>query len=354
MKRPGHCLPACGAGNSISMKHLTRTSLKLAIRASVAYFEVLGVALTPCELQRYLINPRRLNGEHMPPGAASLAVVFELVDELVAAGEIGMTQGFLHMPGRAERVARRIDFMKYRDAKLKRAAVIVRNLRWIPFVRGVFLSGSVAVGHPRTQSDLDFLIVVAPGRIWLSRALVDRVTYILGVKRHNSLTKDRACLNHYLTSDHLTIPYASLYNAMTYAHLLPLWEGQSRRRSLLEQFYAANEWLGDYVLGRPSDPDYCWQVADSRYSRAVRRGFERALGGRFGESLERALGRWQAARINRDPRTHAPGGRVVATSCQLEFHPDSREVGILKKYNGLISRFGLPAFRPEKDSGLAS
>lgn len=333
------------------MKPLTAAALEASLLASVTYFDVLGLAITPFELWQYWISPARF-GQRVAPNAAALAIVFELLDQPFLKQRLTITQGFVHLQGRAQLVETRISMMKRQAEKLKRVRSIVRRLRWLPFLKAVFISGSVAVGHPKPESDIDLLVVVKAGRIWLTRVLVDRAAFIMGRKRRGFLTRDRACLNHYITDEHLTIQFPSLYNAVTYKHLLPIWEA-GREAGLLAKFYTANAWLKDFLFTPPRlKPDYRWQINSQGVSPNIRNILEYLLTGRFGNFLERSLGRWQKRRIEADPRTHRPGGRVKADHTQLEFHPDSREVDILKRYNAAMRATGINNFQPEPDSGL--
>lgn len=340
------------------MQATTQQALERAILATAAYFDVLGLAVTPFELWRYLINPKRLGAEHLPPKAVTLAVAYELLGQPFLKERLETTLGFVHLKGRAALAAARIAATKQVAAKLKIARVIVRRLRWAPFLRAVFLSGSVAVGHPVKKSDLDLLIIAAEGRLWLCRTLVTLATFSMGVKRQGRRTRDRVCLNHYLTENHLAIPYPSLYNAFTYAHLLPLFEvsklselSKVSKLSLIDKFYEANAWLNNYILLPSRDPLFRWQLADRGLARAVRQTLERLLGGPFGQALERLFSALESRRIERDPRTHAPGGRVKVSRYALEFHPDSPEKKVINGYNTLTARL-VARFQAEADSGL--
>ena len=332
--------------------------LKYSLLATFHYFDILGLAPSPFELWRYWINPNRFGSLHVPQSAGTWSFFSGLLTALQSENLIMERGGFWRLKSAGGATRPRIESAKQVDRKLKRAREIIRALRGVPFLRTVFISGSVALGHAKAHSDIDVLIVAQEGRIWLTRTLV---TFVLGLRRmwrHDRLTRDRACLNHYITHEHLNIQHPSLYNAFTYAHLIPLWESavlgpSPHGKSLLGKFYEANDWLKDYLFKKP-EPAVCrWQVKDVGFTRRVRIFGERLLGGWVGNRLEFALGGFQRRRIKRDPRTTAPGGRVEVSEYALEFHPESQEVKILAAYNERLWRHISDELNVERDSGLS-
>ncbi|MEI7818651.1 MAG: nucleotidyltransferase domain-containing protein [bacterium] len=67
----------------------------------------------------------------------------------------------------------RADSMSYhRQTLMKRAERLSRIFRILPFVKSVVVINSVALGNVRDESDIDLLIVTAPGRIFITRGLL--------------------------------------------------------------------------------------------------------------------------------------------------------------------------------------
>jgi hypothetical protein len=84
-----------------------------------------------------------------------------------------------------------------------------------------------------------------------------------------------------------------------------------------------------------------------RVARVVERGIDRSCG----NVLERWARSYQQKRISMNPATHAPGGRVVYTTTELEFHPHSFEKILLERYNATTRKLSV-SMHPEGDSGL--
>ncbi len=320
------------------------TDLEKSILATLVYYDVLDRPLTGWEVFRFLVR-----GEKNETTLNSVLTSLENSPELTNL--ISQQKGFYFFKGRSRIVKERISRQKIADRKWKKARQVLKLLQTIPFIRLVAVSGSLAMNNPKPESDIDLLIVTKASRIWTCRALTTLFFQSVGQRRHGSLTKDRFCLNHYLTDKSLKIPFKSLYNAQTYAHLVPIWEAKSPK--LYQRFQKANQWIGDYLAYYPaSQKGYLTIINPSRFLTDVRTFREIVLSGWLGDIIEFALKKIQQRRIKKDPLTYQSGGRVLFDDKQLEFHPDSPEKGILEKYNQEMRKLGLPEMGEEKDSGL--
>jgi len=341
------------------------TPLEKSILATLVYYDVLGRPMTGWEIFRYLIKNK---GSAIPLLRMALPNILETLENSPELAKlISQKNGFYFLNGRQKTVKQRIERQKIADQKWKKTKRMVKLLQLIPFIRLVVVSGSLAMDNPKKESDIDLLIIARTGRIWTCRGLTTLFIHCLGQRRHGLLTKDRFCLNHYLTDQSLKIPLASLYNAQTYAHLVPIWEAEEFRgefrseasnrgfasKSFYNQFQKANQWLKDYLVFYPqSQQGYLRQIKPNQsfvFSRKLR---EFILDRRVGDALECILRKVQARRIKKDPFTYQSGGRVVFNDEQLEFHPDSPEKRILEKYNQEMKKLGLADLAQEKDSGL--
>ncbi|MEA2113657.1 MAG: hypothetical protein U9P63_03330, partial [Patescibacteria group bacterium] len=220
----------------------------------------------------------------------------------------------------------------------------------IPFIRLVMVSGSLAMNNTKDRSDIDLLIVSKFGRIWTCRGLTTLFIHLIGQRRHSNLTKNRLCLNHYLTDQSLKIPCKSLYNSQTYAHLTPIWQNEF---SLYKRFQRANLWLRSYLSSYPlAQKGYLRGIKTNKLLSFFRKMAELILDNRIGTALELLLKGFQERRIKKDPLTGQKDGRVIFNDRQLEFHPVSPEKFILERYNKKMRQLGLGELGKEKDSGL--
>ncbi len=312
------------------------TDLEKSILATLVYYDVLDQPLTGWEVFKYLIKKGNLGQVKSK----------KIIDLLETSPLISQKNGFYFLKGRQKIIKQRIARQEIADHKWKKAKRMVKLLQQIPFIRLIMVSGSLAMDNPKEESDIDLLIVTKAGRIWTCRGLTTLFIHCLGQRRHGLLTKDRFCLNHYLTNRSLKVPFPSLYNAQTYAHLVPIWQAES---GLYKKFQRANQWLKNYLVFYPAgQKGYLRKIKDNQFFTFLRKFRESILDKKVGDGVEFILKKIQARRIN----PYQPGGRVVFDDRQLEFHPDSPEKWILEKYNQKMKELGLAELGQEKDSGL--
>ena len=346
------------------------TPLEKSIIATLVYYDVLDRPLTGWEIFKYLIRwPRNqmalkskdrsfgytlAKGEEHDSQWQSLDFknILDILENSPALTKLVSQQnGFYFLNGRQKIIKERIERQKMADQKWKKARRVIKFLQMIPFIRLVAVSGSLAMNNTKDESDIDLLIVTQKGRIWTCRGLITLFLHLICQHRHGNLTKDRFCLNHYLTDQSLKIPFKSLYNAQTYAHLVPILEVE--QSDLYNRFQKDNDWIKNYLFSYPmSRRGYLRKISSSKFLPLIRKFNQFALQGKTGYLFELLSKKFQERRIRKDPHTYQTGGRVVFIDSQLEFHPDSPEKGILEKYNQKMRQIGLVELGQERDSGL--
>lgn len=318
--------------------------LHAAMLATVVYHDLFRMPLTAVEAWRFLIRPQR--GE-LPPH--TLGEVEQALVALAARGMLANHAGYYSVPGKEERIRERIRRHARAQQKWRRLRRVAWWLQAVPFLRMVAGSGSLAREAVQETSDLDVLLVAAPGRIWTVRFLVTVLLDAFGIRRRpTGPTTDLVCLNHYVTLDGLRLPYHSLYTAYEYARLIPLIG-----EDVCAAFRAANRsWMEKFLVRvLPDAAPHQKRVRPSPLLRGIQRCGEWLLGGRVGATIEALLGWLQERRIHRGAARDS-GGRVVAHATQLEFHPHSAEAPLLAAFNERMAAYGLRAFGGQQDSGL--
>ena len=332
--------------------------LEKSILSTLVYYDVLDRPLTGWEVFKYLIKQRHSERSEESQRSFGLRPQDDKINNVLEVLEnnqelakfINQKNGLYFLKNRGSIIKKRIERQKISDQKRRKVKRIVRFLQVIPFVRLVAVSGSLAMNNTKEESDIDLLIITKTGRIWTCRGLITIFIHIIGQRRHSNLTKDRFCLNHYITDKSLKIPFQSLYNAQTYVHLIPFWQAES---GLYNKFQKANKWIKDYLFFYSDNKGgYLKTVEYNQFFNSIRKFRESILDGRIGDVIEYILKRFQEKRIKKDPLTYQSGGRVIFNDQQLEFHPDSPEKWILKKYNDKMEKLGFPELGHEKDSGL--
>lgn len=197
------------------------SSLDQSILKTIVYFDCLDRALTATETYFYLA------------AVTTSEVVSHSFMGILQALEEGSSlrtyyvdekNGYYFLKSRERLYEERIERLKTADRLWKKMRRVARWMQMAPYVRLVMASGSLGMQHMTTDSDLDVLVVVKHGRIWTGRFFLTVLMHVLGVRRHGEHVAGRVCLNHYITDQSLSIPFHSLYNAMTYAQLVPIYE----------------------------------------------------------------------------------------------------------------------------------
>ncbi len=321
------------------------TSLEKSIIATICYYDTLDYPLTAFEIYKYLVAP-----SISPLSDISF---YKILDKLENSPELRKIvkekNGFYFLRGKEKNIFQRIKRQKLADQKWKKARKIIWLLEIIPYLRMVVVSGSLVLGNTRTKSDIDLLIVTKAGRIWTCRILITVLITLLGKKRHKEKTRDKICLNHYITDKSLKIPFESLYNAQTYARLVNVYGNNH----LFQQFQKANSWVKDYLVFWPKvRSENLRVIKKNKILIIIAKFLEIILNNKIGDLIEKNLGKWQEIRIKGNLLYKKSGGRITVNKNQLEFHPDSHEVGIIKGFNQRIRDLGFIELADQKDSGL--
>lgn len=345
--------------------------LRQNILATLAYYDVFDLPLKAEEILKYLVNFKHLGVSgvmcqvsdkinpgldptyNLKPETRTLADIRKELEQLVLDVVANKVGDYYFLFDREYLIPLRQKREKIAQRKWQITKRVVWCLRFVPYVKAVFASGSLAIRNTDELSDLDVLTIVKHGRIWLSRFLILGVLALLGKRRKGTdrIAPDKICPNHFLTDQTLNIPFRSIYAAQIYANLAPIYV---RDPGIIEKFKKANDWLLDYVsgwnVGNAREVELLLRISTSKFLTKITEWLFDNLG--FASILEKWLGLYQSRRIERNPATHQTGGRVLFTDEQLEFHPHSIETQIIKGYNERLRKLNLPQLAIEKDSGL--
>ncbi len=209
---------------------------------------------------------------------------------------------------------------------------IVRRLTWIPFVRMLGGSGSLALFTARKSSDLDLLVIVKEGRIWTARLLLLSVTHLMRRRRKywDRTAPNKVCLNHYITDRSLTMKpeIRNVYTAVLWHHVVPFYGLGTFKKWVGLNDAWIKRWLmfpeAGYAPAR-------LRVRISLGQRRFRKWIENFLEELPGDWLEKWAEKVQRKFIVKHTM---PGrlGRVVVSNEELAFHPDSKVPVILNQY----------------------
>jgi hypothetical protein len=235
------------------------SELQRAVVTSVAYSDVFDFPLTLEEVRR---------GLGIGCSTADCEAALAAAEELVS-----FRDPYYTLAGRESLTETRERRQAASAYLLRRADAYGRLIGRLPFVRMVAVTGSLAVENAEVRDDIDYLIVTAPGRLWLARSLA------MAVVRLASLRGLTLCPNYLLAEDALALPERDVYTARELLQMRPL-TGHAVYARMLD----VNPWHRDLLPN--------WQpqaVPEDRGWSVLERLGERVLGGRLGDRLERWL-----------------------------------------------------------------
>lgn len=326
--------------------------LRNSILATLIYYDIINLALTPLDVFNYLINPSRLSFGNKPVKDFSFHDVWIELENLAKLKLIGHKNGYYFLRERDELFDLRIERMKIADQKWMKFLKAVQWIQLVPYIRGVFASGSLAMSNTDNKSDFDVLMIVQSRRLYTTRLLLLSLTSLLRSRRRwfDKTAPNKLCFNHYLVQDQLHIRHHSIFNAQSYAHLIPVLAP----RELFDRFYYENKWINKYLFNfRPAYEYLRRSVKKNYFFIVAARILEFILNSKIGDSFEYLAKKYQHNRIKNNPNTYSSGGRVVFSDFELEFHPNSFEKFLIEKYNLSLKKFGIIVRLEEKDSGLS-
>lgn len=288
------------------------------ILTTLIYYDLFDFPLTTEEIKKY----------HSAPGIESDAIDIGLYS-LVNSHKIRLIDGFYTLPNREHLIAIRSRTSPIAVRKMKRARLATILMSGVPYIQAVFASGSLALGNTDYNSDLDIFVITKSGRIWTARFITNTIFDLLLLKRKpkDKIAPDKLCLNHYIADNALEIKNQNIFTAHVYAHLEPLY---LRNPKVLQEFEKKNEWVANY-LDSSSFP-HNNLVKNYSLLQFSKKCWEWIFNSRFGDLLESAVRKYQVKRIEQNPLTRDPQGRIEYNDQRLEFHPYSIENSILDKY----------------------
>jgi len=275
----------------------------------LVYFDIFSYPLTENELFNYcsFINPDRDEG---------LRILHKLID----SGVINFNSGYYYLSHDSSVISTRLRDNKRAFDRLKTAHRFSYIISCFPFVRAIFISGSLSKNVMKPDDDIDYFIITEPGRLWLCRTFLTLFKKIFLANSHHNF-----CLNYFVDSNSLEIPDRNIYTATEIAFLLPVYN-----YDLYCEFIRSNEW---YKTEFPN-----LRVQEEKVSIrpwAIKKSLERIFHNRFGEWLDNKCfsvisSYWRKKFFWLDEITYAQN--MKSERYVSKHHPDSYQSLILNLY----------------------
>lgn len=293
-------------------------SLSKAVVRTLLYFDIFDYPLTETEISRYC---QRVN--------ADPELVRNALEQLTDEGFIFRFEEMYSLQNNYALVERRLAGNRKAKKFLHIARIVSKLISWFPYVRGVYLSGSLSKGYADKRSDIDYFIITAPGRLWLCRTLLITFKKIF---LFNS--RKYFCLNYFIDTDHLEIPDKNIFTATELAFIIPTYN-----ESLYADLMHANEWERRYYPNLNIVEDFRRKKSSVPFFKNI---MERIFDGDIGNRLEKYFFGLTVNHWNEKFKTHS------AEQMELNFrsrpyvskhHPQGMQMRVLQRLEDKIRAF---------------
>jgi len=298
-------------------------SLHAAILRTLLYYDIWHFPLTLEELYAFL--PQRVD---------SPADFRRFLEEHGPGPMVGEQNGYYYIRATGDVVVplrrRREEHARF---MWRMAKISTHILKRCPFVRGVFVSGELSKNATQRKSDVDFVIVSAPGRLWIARTLLIAFKKVVLLN-----SKKFFCVNYHVTRHHLTLGERDVYVATEVAHLKPLYNS-----SLLGEYLSANGWITSFFPN--FDPRYLPRISCNDRRSTLQRLLEGALSILPLDRIDIRLRDWmRKVWVRRYPDMDPSVREEIfrSTLGESRAYIGNFQKRILDLYAEKLSRFGLP------------
>lgn len=250
------------------------------------------------------------------------------LDEMKESGLLSELNGFYFLSGR--QYTKRIIEQSLSPVFIPKAVRYGKLISKFPFVRGVYVSGSLSKDWADADTDVDFFIITTPNRLWLCRTLL-----ILFKKAVLLNSRKYFCLNYFIDTESLEIEEKNIFTATEIAFMKPVVHGE-----LFSQFLNENGWVKRYFNKVHLPSHYPVVPYKTRWAKSA---IEWLLNGKLGErldiaSMRKTLNYWKKKfpemankdfeinfKTKRSISKHHPGGFQKRVLAELQSNIDEFE-----------------------------
>jgi hypothetical protein len=288
---------------------------------TLLYFEIFSHPLTAEEVFLFSGCP-----------GVSREEVSEKLRRLVRQGLVFQYGSFFQTAADPWWSVQRADCNRRADVLLPVARRMARFIGAFPYIRGVFVSGSMSKHSMRADSDIDFFLITEPGRLWLARTILALFKKIFFLNSHKYF-----CINYFVDTRHLEIEEKNLFTATEIVTLLPMYG-----REWYAAFCRSNAWAWEYYPGFPV------RAAEHILPHSkgwIKRFFEAALDGKLGNWLDRNAMRLTVSFWKRKFRhfDHKKFEEAIKSRSYIsKHHPLHFQEKVLRAFAKRLHETGLP------------
>ncbi len=309
--------------------------LEKSIIQTLVYFDYFNHPLTTEELFRFL---------WCPPNIDYVTFLEEL--ESLNSNNIEFSFGFYYLSGRSELVDIRRSKTADNDFKNSLAQKAVKKIRWVPFVRSVLLCNNTSFEMASPKSDIDVIIIIKEGRMWIGRLLVTILLSLYRLRRTKNKTTNRICLSFYasgksLDFSDLKITEIDVGLMFWIMQFVAIYDPQNILPEILEK----NSWIRKYLPNAfiANQMSERFLVTDSKLSKKWKSFWEIAWGSSYGNLVEnqtRAIQKLKM-KLNTGSVQNEPDTRVIINDHILKFHETDKRLAYKEYWDNKLAEYNI-------------
>ncbi len=300
-----------------------------AILQTVLYADVFNFPMTAEEIHHFLIHDEPTSLAQIHNALAHSPLLRETLEQ---------REPYYFYAGRSEIVSVRLAREAASQYLWPQA---VRSGKWLarlPFVRMVALTGALAMHNAAADDDdLDYLLITAPGRVWLARGFA---VLLVRLARTRGVT---ICPNYVLAETALVQERHNIFMAHEVVQMVPMFG-----HDVYERFRSENEWVSSYL---PNAHGAFYDEAEwsPRHGWAwLKRACEFILGGWIGSRLERWEHQRKLSRFASEMQKPHSAARLDEN--HVKGHFDDHGHPVLRQYYERLRQYGI-ATQPDAVTG---
>jgi len=295
--------------------------IKTHILKASLYFDIFKYPLKIRELSNFI------------PAEAGVDDIEQAVRALVSDHKLHLHENeFVTVDGNEDKVTERKKANKYAEEKMEVAYKNGRLIGNFPFVRGVYLSGSLSKGVMKSDSDIDYFIITAENRLWLCRMLLVIYKRIILLN-----SRMEFCINYFKSESKLEIEDENMFTAVELATMIPVVSIDNHKRMM-----ASNPWITSMVHGYIHRDA---QEVSERDPGFLSKFLEKLFGGSLGDRLEtksmELVKRRNARRYSKKLESENYQQMFRSNDHTAKVHPLDHQGLVLNKFSNRLEQFNL-------------
>ncbi|MCX6780024.1 MAG: hypothetical protein NT034_02480 [Candidatus Magasanikbacteria bacterium] len=308
--------------------------LKESILKTLAYFDIQHYPLTAPEIWQWLYRFE----------ISDFKQIIAALDTLESQHKVMQKYGYFYLSGREEIIEIRRARLVASELKLKKARRAIQFIKYIPFLKAVFVCNTVAAGTAFEESDIDFFIIADRNRLYIVRFFTNLILRIFGLRTYGEHTADRICLSFFVDDQNLNLEkIKALPEDIHFAYwafqMMPVYDPEN----YLKRFFSANHWIKKYIPNFNFQTQYNNLVKPNIISCAWQKIWQTMWRGQYGDLIETQAREWQLLKMSPGVKEKAKleDNGVVINSGIVKLHEADTRAAIHGMWAKAISDLGL-------------